>query len=48
MRGRGVNFFTLIQQEGSWRIMGIVWDNERPGLKLPEALVGTKRSIDQA
>jgi hypothetical protein len=38
-QGRGVNFFTLIQQEGTWRIMSIVWDNERPGLALPEALV---------
>lgn len=47
-RGRGVNFFTLIQQEGSWRIMSIVWDNERPGLELPETLVGTMRPIDQA
>lgn len=47
-RGRGVNFFTLIQQEGSWRIMSIVWDNERPGLELPETLVGTVRPIDQA
>ena len=34
-RGRGVNFFTLIRQDGSWRIMSIVWDNERPGLTLP-------------
>jgi Domain of unknown function (DUF4440) len=34
-RGRGVNFFTLIRDAGEWRIMSIVWDNERPGLSLP-------------
>ena len=35
IRGRGVNFFTLVQEGGQWRIMSIVWDNERPGLSLP-------------
>ena len=35
IRGRGVNFFTLVQEAGQWRIMSIVWDNERPGLTLP-------------
>jgi hypothetical protein len=34
-RGRGVNFFTLIREARQWRIMSIVWDNERPGLSLP-------------
>ena len=34
-RGRGVNFFTLIREADQWRIMSIVWDNERPGLSLP-------------
>jgi hypothetical protein len=34
-RGRGVNFFTLVCEAGQWRIMSIVWDNERPGLTLP-------------
>jgi hypothetical protein len=34
-RGRGVNFFTLVHQDGQWRVMSIVWDNERPGLSLP-------------
>ena len=38
-RGRGVNFFTLIHHEGCWRIMSIVWDNERPGLSLPASLM---------
>jgi hypothetical protein len=37
-KGRGVNFFTLIQENGRWRIMSIVWDNERPGLTLPQSL----------
>ena len=35
IRGRGVNFFTLVHQGGQWRVMSIVWDNERPGLSLP-------------
>ena len=34
-RGRGVNFFTLVCEAGQWRVMSIVWDNERPGLSLP-------------
>lgn len=32
--GRGVNFYNLIREDGVWKIMSIVWDNERPGLKL--------------
>jgi hypothetical protein len=36
--GRGVNFFTLINDAGRWRIMSIVWDNERTGLTLPPEL----------
>jgi hypothetical protein len=43
-QGRGVNFFTLIYQDGSWRIMSIVWDNERPGLTLPASLLVTSAS----
>lgn len=35
VRGRGVNFFTLVRDAGQWRVMSIVWDNERPGLSLP-------------
>jgi hypothetical protein len=35
--GRGVNFFTLIRQDGRWLIMSIVWDNERPGVSLASA-----------
>jgi Domain of unknown function (DUF4440) len=37
-RGRGVNFFTLVRENGRWRIMSIVWDNERPGLSLPSTV----------
>jgi hypothetical protein len=32
--GRGVNFYNLIREGGRWKIMSIVWDNERPGLRL--------------
>jgi len=34
-RGRGVNFFTLVREDGRWRVMSIVWDTERPGNVLP-------------
>jgi hypothetical protein len=42
-RGRGVNFFTLVCEAGQWRIMSIVWDNERPGLSLPAELYSPVR-----
>lgn len=32
--GRGVNFYNLIREDGRWKIMSIVWDNERAGLRL--------------
>jgi hypothetical protein len=32
--GRGVNFYNLIRENNAWKIMSIVWDNERPGLSL--------------
>ena len=32
--GRGVNFYNLIREDGAWKIVSIVWDKERPGLKL--------------
>lgn len=38
-RGRGVNFFTIIRDDGAWKIMSIVWDNERAGLSLPSQLL---------
>lgn len=34
--GRGVNYFTLVFENGSWQVMSIVWDTERPGNVLPE------------
>jgi Domain of unknown function (DUF4440) len=34
-QGRGVNFFTLIFENGRWQVMSIVWDTERPGVTLP-------------
>jgi hypothetical protein len=40
-QGRGVNFFTLIFDAGRWRIMSIVWDNERSGLSLPQSLTSS-------
>ena len=36
-RGRGVNFFTLVRDEGRWQITSIVWDNEREGVSLDAA-----------
>ena len=35
--GRGVNFFNLINDGNGWKIMSIVWDNERPGVSLAES-----------
>lgn len=32
--GRGVNFYNLVRDGGVWKIMSIVWDNERAGLSL--------------
>ena len=34
--GRGVNYFTLVFENGRWQVMSIVWDTERPGNVLPE------------
>jgi hypothetical protein len=46
-QGRGVNFFTLIHDGARWQIMSIVWDNERPGLSLPAALLEGSDSSDR-
>ena len=35
--GRGVNFFNLVNEGCGWKIMNIVWDNEREGLSLSAA-----------
>lgn len=36
-RGRGVNFFNLVNEGDGWKVMSIVWDNERDGLSLVAA-----------
>ena len=33
-RGRGVNFFNLVNEGAGWKVMNIVWDNERNGVSL--------------
>ena len=35
--GRGVNFFNLVNEGHGWKIMNIVWDNEREGTSLNAA-----------
>ena len=35
--GRGVNFFNFVNEGRGWKIMNIVWDNEREGLSLNAA-----------
>jgi hypothetical protein len=35
--GRGVNFYNFVRIDGAWKIMSIIWDNERPGLRLDPA-----------
>lgn len=35
--GRGVNFLNLINDGAGWKIISIVWDNERDGLSLQDA-----------
>lgn len=43
-RGRGVNFFNLVNDGHGWKIMNIVWDNERDGTSLSAAgLLGPRR-----
>ena len=36
-RGRGVNFFNLVNEGHGWKIMNIVWDNEREDVSLRAA-----------
>ena len=40
--GRGVNYLMLYWDGVRWWITGAVWDDERPGTKLPASWVGTK------
>ncbi len=37
IRGRGVNFFNFVNAGDGWKVMNIVWDNERDGLTLEGA-----------
>jgi len=37
---RGVNSLQLTHDDRRWWIVSLVWDNERPGLELPERLRG--------
>ena len=36
-QGRGVNFFNLVNDGHGWKIMNIVWDNEREGMSMVAA-----------
>jgi hypothetical protein len=36
-RGRGVNFFNFVNEGAGWKIMNIVWDNERDGVSLRDS-----------
>ncbi len=40
--GRGVNYLLLYWDGTRWWITGAVWDDERPGNKLPESWVGRR------
>ncbi|MGB5690824.1 MAG: hypothetical protein WBM45_16250 [Woeseiaceae bacterium] len=35
--GQGVNFFNLLNEGDGWKIINMVWDNERPGVSLQDA-----------
>jgi len=34
--GRGANFFNLVNEGHGWKVMNIVWDNERDGTSLSD------------
>ena len=34
---RGINFFNLVFDGENWKIASIIWDNERPGLRVGES-----------
>ena len=36
-RGRGVNLFSLVNEGDGWKVINIVWDNERTGSSLEES-----------
>ncbi len=33
---RGINSIQLVNEDGKWKVMTVLWDAERPGLSLPE------------
>lgn len=37
---RGLNSIQLYREEGRWRIISMIWDNEREGVALPAGLGG--------
>ena len=37
VKGRGVNFFNLVNTGSGWQVINMVWDNERKGLSLEQA-----------
>lgn len=45
-RGRGVNFFNFVNEGAGWKIMNIVWDNERDGVSLRDAGLAGPGSTD--
>lgn len=44
--GRGVNFFNLVNDGDGWKIINIVWDNEREGLTLEAAGIPVRDEQD--
>jgi hypothetical protein len=43
--GRGVNYLLLYWDGTRWWISSAVWDDERPGSKLPESWVGRQERV---
>jgi hypothetical protein len=37
---RGVNSFQLIKTKSGWKVSSIIWDAEKPGLKIPDYYLG--------
>ena len=34
--GRGIKFMQFVRTDGDWRISSIAWEDERPGLEIPQ------------
>ena len=34
--GRGIKFLQLVRNDAGWRIGAFAWEDERPGLEIPE------------